>query len=187
MAWILLCCLQQGSSQKDGKQQQEVADALSSRSPPVQLQNTHSPSTFSSAAAKQQVQNVAGQSCSSSAGAATQLVLHQLEPRRLQARAADARVQQPPEPQTHTQKPAGSSHNAFTLLMRASKGTSKAQPTCQSPPDLAGNNSSVLGGSNWPTAAGVGSRPRAGVSRGRIGIQAGWQGALQRIAAHPER
>ncbi|KAL0029264.1 hypothetical protein WJX79_006184 [Trebouxia sp. C0005] len=33
----------------------------------------------------------------------------------------------------------------------------------------------------------VGSEPRAGASWGGSGVQAGWQGALQRIAAHPER
>jgi hypothetical protein len=187
MACILFCCLQPGSSHKDGKQQQEAADALSSPPPPVQLQHTHFPSTSSFAAAKQKGHNIEGPTCSSSPAVATQLVLDQLEPRPLQAAAPDARIQQLPEPQTHTQKPSGSSQNAFTLLMRASKGTSKAQPTGQSPPDLVASNVSVLGGSNGPTAAGVGSRPRVGVPGGRSGVQAGWQGALQRIAAHPER
>ncbi len=188
MNYILFCCLQQVSGHKNGKEQQEAADALSSPPPPAQLQLTnHFPSTSSSAAAEQQVQHVEGQSCSSSIGTATQLVLNQLKPRPLRAAAPDARAQQLPEPQTHTQKAPGSSQNAFTLLMRASKGTSMAQGKGQSPPDLVANNLSVLEGSNGPTAAGVGSRPRAGVPGGRNGVQAGWQGALQRIAAHPER
>jgi hypothetical protein len=185
---MLVCCLQQGSSHKDGKQLQGAADALSSPPAPIQLQLTkHFPSTSSSAAAEQQVQDVKGQSCSSSTAAATQFVLNQLEPRLSKAAAPDARVQQLREPQTHTQKGSGSSQNAFTLLMRASKGISMDQGTAKSPPDLVAHNVSVLGGSNGPTAAGVGSRPRAGMPGGRSGFQAGWQGALQRIAAHPER
>ncbi len=187
MDCILFYCLQQVSGHKDGKQQQEAADALSSPPAPVQLQHTGFLSTSFPAAAKQQVQRVEGQMCSSSTGAATQLVLNQLQPRPSHAAAPDARVQQPPEPQTHTQKAPGSSQNAFSLLMRASKGTSKAQSTGKSSPDLVANNVSVLGGSNGSTAADVGSRPRVGVHGGRSGVQAGWPGALQRIAAHPER
>ncbi len=174
MDCILFCCLPQVSGHKDGKQQQEAADALSSPPEPAQLQHTGFPSTSSSAAAEQQVQNV-----SNSSTVSIPLELHPLH-----VAAPDARVQQPPEPQTHTQKPPGSSQNAFSLLMRASKRTSKAG---QPPPDLVANNVSGLGGSNGLTAAGVGSRPRAGVPGGRSGVQAGWQGALQRIAAHPER
>ena len=187
MACILFCCLPQVSGHKNGKQQQEAADALSSPPEPAQLQHTDFSSTSSAANAKQQ--GIEGQTCNSSSAIASQLVSNQLEPRPVQATAPDARVQHPPEPQTHTQKASGSSQNAFTLLMRASKGTSKAQPTgpLPSPPDLVANNLSDLGGSKGLTAAGVGSKPRAGVSGGRSGVQAGWQGALQRIAAHPER
>lgn len=177
----------QGAGHKHENQQQEAADALSRPPPPVQLHHTHFSSTSSSAAAEQQGQDIEGQTCSSSPAVAAQLVLKQLEPRPLQVAAPDVRVHQPPEPQTHTQKALGSSQNAFTLLMQASKGSSRAQGTGQSLPDLVANNVSVLGGSNGPTAAGVSSRPRAGVPGGRTGVQAGWQGALQRIAAHPER
>ena len=186
MDCILFCCLQQGSSHKNGKQDQEAAD-VSSPPAPAHLQHIHFSSTSSSAAAEQQGQIMEGQTCSSSPAVATQLVSNQLEPHPLQATAPDARFQQPPEPQTHTHEAPGTSQNAFTLLMRASKGTSKAQPTGQSPPDLVADNVSSLGGSKGPTAAGVGSRPRAGVPGGRSGVQTGWQGALQRIAAHPER
>ncbi|DBB01055.1 TPA: hypothetical protein ACH3X1_000955 [Trebouxia sp. C0004] len=178
----------QGSNGKDGKQLKEAADALSSPPAPAQSQlTTHFPSTSSSAAVQQQVQNVEGQSCSSTTATATQLVLNQLEPHLVQATASDARVQQPAEPQTHTQKAPGRPQNAFSLLMRASKESSMAQGTGHSPPDLVANNVSVPGGSNGPTAAGVGSRPGSGAPAGRSGVQAGWQGALQRIAAHPER
>ncbi|DBA69531.1 TPA: hypothetical protein ACH3X2_012731 [Trebouxia sp. C0005] len=174
----------QVSGHKDGTEQQEAADALSSPPAPAQLQHNHFSSTSSSAAEQHGIMD---QTCSSSPAVATQLVLHKLEPRPLQATAPDARVQQPPEPQTHTQKAPGSSQNAFTLLMRASKVPSRAPGTGQSPADLVANNASVAGGSNGPTAAGVGSEPRAGASWGGSGVQAGWQGALQRIAAHPER
>ena len=134
MDCILLCCLQQVGGHKNGKQQQEAADALSSPPAPVHLQHTGFPST-SSSAAEQQGQNIEGQACSSSPAVASQLVSNQLEPRPLQATAPDARVQHPPEPQTHTHKAPGNPHNAFTLLMRASEGTSKAQGTGQSPPE----------------------------------------------------
>ena len=101
-----------------------------------------------------------------------------------QGETAGTETQLSSGPQTHTQKAAGGSQNAFDLLMRASKVAAKGRES-----GVGTSNSGLQAGKgplNPPISSGSKGIKEVGLG-GRAMGQSGWCEALQRVAAKPER